>query len=268
MQISFDPENLGSSERELLNMILAHVNPDNPAIGTVIHVQTAASAPSLTAVDAQAAFGGGAPLAPPAPSSVGAGQFPTALATLTPGAPLSQTPALPPSGPAFAPVAGSVPGNVPALNPVPAGTTELDAQGFPWDARIHATTKEKNKNGTWRAFRGLDPSIKGNIEAELRALGFGSATPPASQEPPAPNNAALMAQLMGGAPAAIAKPAPVTFEELANEVVALQTANRLMLPELFEMCNKVGVQAFHHLQQRHDLVPHVWALIVQKVGAV
>ncbi len=44
----------------------------------------------------------------------------------------------------------------------------VDSRGFPWDERIHsAGANQKNKNGTWRSRRGVEPSYVVQIEHEL-----------------------------------------------------------------------------------------------------
>ena len=47
---------------------------------------------------------------------------------------------------------------------------ELDARGFPWDERIHAGTKTKNKDGTWKYKRGVTDEEKLTVEGELEAV--------------------------------------------------------------------------------------------------
>ena len=53
--------------------------------------------------------------------------------------------------------------------------TELDAAGFPYDARIHSGSKEKVANGTWKYKRGVSQGDKDSVENEYRAAGYGSA---------------------------------------------------------------------------------------------
>lgn len=45
---------------------------------------------------------------------------------------------------------------------------ELDSEGLPWDSRIHASSKAKVANGTWRTKRGADENEVYKIKAELR----------------------------------------------------------------------------------------------------
>ena len=75
--------------------------------------------------------------------------------------------------------------------PVDATAPELDASGLPWDARIHAASKARVSNGTWRRKRNVSDVEAAPVEAELRA----------KLTAPIPTGIAL------GAPAVI--PAPV-----------------------------------------------------------
>lgn len=52
---------------------------------------------------------------------------------------------------------------------VAADDIELDSAGMPWDARIHASTKTKVKDGTWKKMRGVDEDLVAEVEAELAA---------------------------------------------------------------------------------------------------
>lgn len=46
----------------------------------------------------------------------------------------------------------------------------LDKNGLPWDERIHASSKAKVADGTWRQKRGVDTGLVATVEAELKAL--------------------------------------------------------------------------------------------------
>ena len=94
-------------------------------------------------LDPQAAF------APPAPSPA-------------PAAPTAAVPA-PPAPPA-----------PPVIVPV---VPKLDKNGFPWDQRIHSSSKGINEDGTWRAKRGVDKELVKTVEAELKQL-MGIQLPP------------------------------------------------------------------------------------------
>jgi len=86
--------------------------------------------------------------------------------------PLPQTPeAGPAAASASTPIAPPAP---PAADVPPAPVTlpgvELDAQGLPWDGRIHSETKNRNADKTWRKKRGVDPALVVEVEARLREL--------------------------------------------------------------------------------------------------
>lgn len=63
------------------------------------------------------------------------------------------------------------PANADADNNGPADPTApaADAHGMPWDERIHASTKGRNNDGSWKKKRGADAATIANVEAELRA---------------------------------------------------------------------------------------------------
>lgn len=65
--------------------------------------------------------------------------------------------------------------------------SELDANGLPWDARIHSGSKGKNQDGSWKSLRNVDKSIVPGIEAELRArMAGGISSPVETQSNDAP----------------------------------------------------------------------------------
>ena len=52
-----------------------------------------------------------------------------------------------------------------------ASGVQVDAEGLPWDSRIHATTKNKTQKGVWKARKGLnDEGLVNRVKAELKAL--------------------------------------------------------------------------------------------------
>lgn len=99
--------------------------------------------------------------------------------------------------------------------PVNGAAPALDSAGLPWDARIHAKTKAQNADGSWKAGRKVDPSVKAQVEAELRARvaspippTMGNAPTPPLSQPPAPPAAPNYGNpVPNAAPAAAAQPA-------------------------------------------------------------
>lgn len=115
----------------------------------------------------------------------------------------------------------SVPAAIPAMpnlsgasddseddGPVNAAAPATDSTGMPWDARIHASTKGTNEDGTWRKKRKVDPALVAAVEAELR----GAAPAPAPIPAPVPMPVAIpMAAAMPAPVAAAPAPAPVAM---------------------------------------------------------
>ena len=62
--------------------------------------------------------------------------------------------------------ATSVP--TPQVTPQQIANAELDVDGLPWDARIHAGTKTKTQKGDWTRKKGVDEAVLDAVVAELR----------------------------------------------------------------------------------------------------
>lgn len=192
-----------------------HCGPNNEAVPAPIGVD----APNVGTPPAGEVFGVGGDLPqqvfgahaapqplPGAPSTAGAGQWPTAPVApplpLNPGAvqmDANQAHAVTPAPVAPAPLA-------PAAPMSRAGGVETDSEGLPWDPRIHSGGKKKNAgDGKWTAKRGInDPALVERVKAELRAVMAapgGASTPVLGQTAPMPQTVA--------APPVLTQPAPV-----------------------------------------------------------
>ena len=126
-----------------------------------------------------------------------ASEFSTAQPT---PAPVAETPALAITSPfaaAMDAVTDPVP-YVPAIAPTH-DLTDLDADGFPWDIRIHQVSKGKTAKNKWKVLKNLNknhPGLRDQVEAELKAAYPVSAAislppPGAVTPPPAPEGTAL-----------------------------------------------------------------------------
>lgn len=95
--------------------------------------------------------------------------------------------------------------------PVNAAAPATDSNGMPWDARIHASTKGTNEDGTWRKKRKIDAAFVAAVEAELRGAPSGAAPVPAPVPMPAaiPMPMGAPMQMPSGLPPVVAAPAPV-----------------------------------------------------------
>lgn len=147
-------------------------------------------------------------------------------------------------------------------------TRDLDANGIPWDERIHSGTKKQNKDGTWARRRNTDDAVYEQVMAELKAAhvalvgdgqtpegdsaasAFGTPAPPAVPVPPAPPAAAAPpAPAPAPAPAPPAAPAPappaaavdVSFPAIMRTVTELQRDGKIDRAGVNEVLGQMGV---------------------------
>lgn len=203
------------------------------------------------------------------------------------------------STPTIAP--GSTVAPLPPANTVQTTTTpgvassvagvDLDAKGFPWDSRIHAESKAKIADGTWRKKRNLDPTVLANVEAELRQVMGATGAPlvpstaPIAPTPPLAPAAPVTANLPTASvsqPVAAPLPPAVTPAPVAGEVpadargmfvalvgrasAAIQ-GQKVTQAEVNQCCADAGVPALPLLANRLDLVAQVAAHIDALIAA-
>lgn len=214
MQITFDPRDPNACASVLAMIGALHPELDSrPVISGTIE----------TTLDAAAAFDSPSPEAafPPVP----------AAPTVAPAIPVTSAPAgTPENGTApTAPPVGSDNGPAAPIPASPSSGVELDADGLPWDGRIHsgpADKRPKNADGRWRSKRGVDDATVASVTAELRqVMGAPAPSPtPAAAEPaPASPPPAPVATAPTPAPAA-PPPTPAAVDTASGPAVAT-TAN-------------------------------------------
>lgn len=113
----------------------------------------------------------------------------------------------------------------------------VDKNGLPWDARIHAGTKALNADGTWKKRRGVDDATIAAVTAELNSVN--SAAP--QTETPVPTPAPVETPVPTPAPAPVAEtpvPVPAPAAEVKQPIVQFQEivgaigdAGRAALPD-------------------------------------
>lgn len=274
MQIQFDPRDPNACASVLAVITALHPNP--------AFALAAASVPMLDEpVDPAQAFDAPSPEAafPPIPAApIAAPAIPLTSAPV--GMPVDGTaPPAPPvgsdNGPAAAPIAS------------PSSGVELDADGLPWDARIHsgpADKRPKNADGRWRRGRGVDDETVATVTAELRQI-MGAPAPapipaaaPTPEPVPAPASPppAPVAAAPTPAPAAPAPtPAPAgmesgpaaaatavsTFADLMKKVTRMQTAGLVTVETTSQIAASLGLTGLRDLMNRPDLVPAFDALL-------
>lgn len=220
-----------------------------PPVPLGVSVPLAVSTPAIAA---------GSIVAPPPPAN-------TAPITTTPG------------------VASSVaPASLTASN----SGVDLDANGMPWDNRIHAESKGKIADGTWRKKRNLDPAVLAQVEAELRQVmgapgvaPLAPSTAPIAPTPPLAPAAPVTANLptasvsqvvaaplppaVTPAPAAGEVPADARaqFVALVGRASAAIQGQKVTQAEVNQCCVNAGVPALPLLANRLDLVAMVAAQV-------
>lgn len=216
----------------------------------VAHDETAVEAPRLTEADITKAI---QQHPPEAAIPVGA----WAAANTHPG---DVTPQQAFGSPPPPPVAGGTV-NVGAPSPGPSAEASdpgtvisnvppaLDGRGYPWDARIHSSSKAllaKAPHG-WKPLRGVAPALVEQVEAELRAKGFGVPKPPATAVPP-PTLAASFPP--SEAFPAAAAPALTDFSQVMARV-----GNANKLPDAQALLGAYNLPSFPALAAKPDLWP-------------
>lgn len=168
----------------------------------------------------------------------------------------------------------------------PAADTNLDVNGLPWDARIHAGSRERNTDGSWRVRRrpkGVEEAdwdaTLSRVTADLTEL---MAIPVADA---AAETAEAMADCFGGAPVIVVPPVtiappvvvppvtavapPITVDKPAIETFAQlmswltsrtpkdEAAKPAMVVKVNEILAANGLTTLQQLGQRADLIPQV-----------
>jgi hypothetical protein len=202
----------------------------------------------------------------------------TAGVVPSPTVPAISTPVSVPLPPVVPPVPSAVVPSVPAAPSSPAGV-DTDSAGFPWDERIHAGTKAKIADGTWRQKRGVDPAIVASVEAELRAIMGAPAaavtpprvpTPPVAIVPPVP--VANDPLDVPAPPVTIAPPQvsqdPATFPAFVQWVMGYHARKEITQSEINEVIQLLGLPGMPALSMRPDLIPAAVAKIREVVEMV
>ena len=181
MQIIFDSRFDGVADaHRMRDMLTAYINSRKDVVTNVVNVSGTSAQ-----VARQAAREGVDPIVaavldPRGPASIGASFQPGDMSGSAPSpadaAPSPTAPEVPQDGVPMPPTVASVPAppSTAPVAPAAPSTSALtvDVHGLPWDERIHAGTKAKNADGSWRKMRGLnDPALVARVEAELRAGG-------------------------------------------------------------------------------------------------
>lgn len=162
---------------------------------------------------------------------------------------------------------------IPTAPPVQPAGIDVDAKGLPWDGRIHASTRAKIADGTWRMKRGVDDTVVNDVTAELRQT-MGLGVPPASvvvppvpfvapAVPPAPPASIILPPVpAGAAPSVSPNDNTATFPKLMQKITAAFAAKTLDQSAIQAAVQSAGLPSLPMLASRPDLVP----VVADKLG--
>lgn len=203
----------------------SQATPAALSIAAAVQLQTALVEQGDTSLDPKTVFGQAAA---------------TSAAPVIPAAPLTVPPA---------PVVNTA-GTVTIAGP------ELDKNGLPWDGRIHASSKAKIADGSWRAKRDVDKTLVATVTAELRQALAAAPAAPAFGAWPIPAADAPDAPLQGTPPAPPAPPVS-NYARLMAVLPGMMSSGLISLSQVNEELVKVGIPNVAALAARDDLVPQV-----------
>lgn len=117
----------------------------------------------------------------------------------------------------------------------------LDSRGFPWDARIHAGAKSKNKDLSWRYKPGVDKALIPKVEAELlQNMNAGKAAAPDVVPEPDETPTAAKAGAAQQAATAPAADAP-TFADVMKRAAEAVKQGALAMTDIDQWAKDKGL---------------------------
>lgn len=153
----------------------------------------------------------------------------------------------------------------------PAGI-DVDVKGYPWDGRIHSSSRAKVADGSWRQRRNLDPVVLAAVERELQqtmglpvttAAPVSPLSPPPAVVPPAPFALSAVppvppvsispTPLAGAAPSAFPSET-AGFPALMTKLTAAFVAKTITQEQILAAVQSVGLPSLPMLVSRPDLV--------------
>lgn len=159
---------------------------------------------------------------------------------------------------------------------------ELDSAGYPWDHRIHSSTKSKIKDGTWKLARGVDQTVVDQVRGEFRQNMAAPITvapalaAPAAVIPPAPAIDPVPAQPVPAPAPAIAAAAPAAerptnpgllFTSTLAKYAEAEKAGKVAAGSGDAWAKEAGLSNMAGLITRPDLCGQFYDQLVALLGA-
>lgn len=191
------------------------------------------------------------------------------------GAPTAEAPVTAQPAETTASPAPTATTQAPAQTAAATGDADLDSAGFPWDGRIHARTKTKIADGTWKKKRGIDDATVQAVQAEYAGNPAPTATAPASstassvsvesaQQPQAQPQAQPMQQPAAQPQQAATTGSPgeaPTYSSIVQQIVNGVAQQKFTAPEAQKVLNDHGVADTNALATRDDVFPQIAAAL-------
>lgn len=128
----------------------------------------------------------------------------------------------------------------------PPAALGVDAEGCPWDERIHSSSRNTVADGTWRKKRGVDDALVAQVRAEWDAKLRGAAPAPTEAERLQADHVATMpidpaTVGFGAAPAQVPPPPPVVpaaGDAWPDEILGPRTDAMAPFPQFLTWANR------------------------------
>lgn len=164
----------------------------------------------------------------------------------------------------------------PTPQPIPVSPTlDHDADGLPWDERIHSSAKTKMVDGRWKLKRGVAPAVVKTVLAELRSA--------APAQAPVVTQAPVQAAPQITAPAVVHQPVPqaagpavlapavmpgaVSYDEVKTRAAACSRVLGVNAGKIPQLLGQYGVDRLSSLAPEH-YAAFVSGLALLEQGAV
>lgn len=121
---------------------------------------------------------------------------------------------------------------------------DRDADGLPWDERIHSSSKARNADGRWKAKRGVPADVVERVRAELRG-GAGQTTGPVTGSAPVPAPAASQAPFTSQGPATTAT--GPSFDEVKVRAASCARVLGVNAGKITQLLSRFGVDRLSSL---------------------
>ena len=136
--------------------------------------------------------------------------------------------------------------------PAANGDVELDSKGTPWLEAVHAGTKTKNQDGSWKKKRGVDETVL--AEAEAAARGEVAQVPPTDP---------VQAEMPMTMPTEVMQPT-VSIDDVHGKWAECMQAGKVTVEGAMDMYAEIGVdpsQLQTNETERAKLFAHLEGLL-------